>query len=551
MTWSVSKLASALLLAACAAGGSSVAATGRNSAPQAGGAERSPTAGEVALLGNKLDVDGVKAVFTAISASDPLVRVVAARIAGVTAHPPFAAPLATALEREQDPSAAAEQVRALLLIRGAAALEPIEARIPSLSASAAGVLAGWIANNQPQRLADVLPKLAGRVSEHRYELAPAVPVALKKFDGRQDDSGRLLRAWLAVSTPLSWRSMLRSLAAQAGGPWRDAVVIDALASKEPAIGDETVWSLVDAIARSRPVSSAVVDAAISGLSTPQTAQPTWSDFGRELIARYAGRQTPDRSALLAAEAARHASDARTIAMLSQATAQEKAALKTVLGKSYPSTNAASVALAVPGSSTMRTMPALWPGFLASLFEAAGCKADRTTEFGIVSVVYRPDGRLAKLGVEETGVKSACVQAATALARLTLEHPSRKPAPGTAEFLVLPIGADYVDCANRESTDFVEPMQIGGAIPEAPRKVRDVKPTYPPALLAQGVSGAVLLQGVISRTGCVSDLAVIGSVAPGMDFAALKAASAWRFEPALADGKPVPVIVTLTVNFTLQ
>ena len=126
----------------------------------------------------------------------------------------------------------------------------------------------------------------------------------------------------------------------------------------------------------RPVSSAVVDAATSGLATDgQTAQPTWPEFGRELFARYAGKPMPDRSALL--EALRHTGDARTVAMLRQSTAQERATLKQILGKASPGALAAAAQPTPPGGSTMRLMPALWPGFLTSLFEAAGCKADRS------------------------------------------------------------------------------------------------------------------------------------------------------------------------------
>jgi TonB family C-terminal domain len=187
---------------------------------------------------------------------------------------------------------------------------------------------------------------------------------------------------------------------------------------------------------------------------------------------------------------------------------------------------------------------------SSLFEAAQCKLDRTAEFGIVNVVYRPDGRLAQLGVEQTLLKAECVQAMTALARLTLEHQTRKPAPGTPEFLVLPITTEYVDCADREPREFTEPGRVGQNIIEPPRKVRDVRPTYPPALQRQRVSGAVILEGVISTTGCVSEVSVLKGVAPAMDFAALRAVSSWLFTPTLLDGKPVPVIMTVTVNFEI-
>ena len=511
------------------------------------------TAGQVALLGNKLDAAAGQGLLEAISSGDPLVRTVAARVAGVSAHPPFADPIATAFGREQDPTAAAEQARALLLVRGPAAVETIEARMASLSTDAVSVYAGWVANNQPERLADLLPKLAIRASEDRSELAPWVPVALKKFEGRQEDSGRLLRAWLTVGTPVSWQSMLSRLSSEAGGAWRDAVLIEALGSKDPAIGDTTAWSLVEWVARNRPVSSAVIDAASRDIPSDASASPTWAALGRELLARHAGKKMPDRTALLTAEAAKHMGDARLMAMLQQVTTNdEKQVLRTVLGKSYPTPGAATPSLPPPAPSAMRTMPALWPGFFKSLIDAAGCKAERSPVFGVTSVVYRPDGRVAKLGVDGTGLKPECIAAMTALARMTVEHSTRKATPGTPEFLVFPIASDYVECVNTDPADVSEtagPMRIGsGRIVEPPRKLRDVKPVYPPALLQQRVTGTVMLDSVISRSGCVSGVSVLRGVAPAMDLAAVRAVSGWVFTPTVVDGKPVPVIMTVVVTF---
>jgi periplasmic protein TonB len=41
------------------------------------------------------------------------------------------------------------------------------------------------------------------------------------------------------------------------------------------------------------------------------------------------------------------------------------------------------------------------------------------------------------------------------------------------------------------------------------------------------------------------------VSPSLDASALAAVSLWRYEPTLLDGAPVPVIMTVTVSFTLQ
>lgn len=85
---------------------------------------------------------------------------------------------------------------------------------------------------------------------------------------------------------------------------------------------------------------------------------------------------------------------------------------------------------------------------------------------------------------------------------------------------------------------------------APRKIVDVAPVYP--ALAQQVrkEGVVILETVIDAKGGVESVRVLRSVAL-LDEAALDAVRQWRFTPAMLNGQAVPVVMTVTVNFTLQ
>jgi TonB family protein len=98
-------------------------------------------------------------------------------------------------------------------------------------------------------------------------------------------------------------------------------------------------------------------------------------------------------------------------------------------------------------------------------------------------------------------------------------------------------------------DGMAPVRVGGNI-RPPAKVKDVKPEYPADAYAAGVQGVIIMEVVITTTGRVGSARVMKGV-PMLDKAALDAAQQWEFQPTLLNGVPVPVIMTITVNFTLQ
>ena len=95
----------------------------------------------------------------------------------------------------------------------------------------------------------------------------------------------------------------------------------------------------------------------------------------------------------------------------------------------------------------------------------------------------------------------------------------------------------------------EPVRVGGNVTE-PTKVRHVPPVYPPAARRMRAQGVVILETVIGTTGAVEDVRVLRSV-PLLDDAAITAVRQWRYTPTLLNDVPVPVVMTVTVNFTLQ
>lgn len=110
-----------------------------------------------------------------------------------------------------------------------------------------------------------------------------------------------------------------------------------------------------------------------------------------------------------------------------------------------------------------------------------------------------------------------------------------------------------------------PLRVGGVI-KPPTKITDVRPVYPQKAKDQGLQGVVIIEATIGADGKVLHGRVTKSAggaplpAPppdedrsflDLDAAALEAVLQWGFTPTLLNGKPVPVIMTVTVNFTLR
>ena len=94
-----------------------------------------------------------------------------------------------------------------------------------------------------------------------------------------------------------------------------------------------------------------------------------------------------------------------------------------------------------------------------------------------------------------------------------------------------------------------PIRVGGDI-RPPVKTKDARPVYPVEAQSARVQGVVILEAIIDTDGTVANARVLRSI-PLLDAAALGAVSHWQFTPTLLNGQPAAVIMTVTVNFTLQ
>jgi TonB family protein len=124
--------------------------------------------------------------------------------------------------------------------------------------------------------------------------------------------------------------------------------------------------------------------------------------------------------------------------------------------------------------------------------------------------------------------------------------------GAVEFRAIAIKEYPVSSWEGFSSD--EAVQKAGeAGVTLPHVVREVKPDYTGAAIAAKITGRVLVMAVVLTDGTVREVHVSRSLDPkyGLDREAVAAVKRWRFVPGTRDGRPVSVLVSIELTFTLK
>lgn len=187
------------------------------------------------------------------------------------------------------------------------------------------------------------------------------------------------------------------------------------------------------------------------------------------------------------------------------------------------------------------------GVVAATLRAAGCRSVLAVGEAVIS--YVPDGRPRQITLTRGSLIAACVNALSALARLSFAD-TGYPVSKEPQIVVVPLHEAYVQCDSQRNPQYRVAQDADAAKIVVPRLSRQVKPDYSRAAMDHRVEGVVELSARVSEQGCVEQAEVTRTL-PYLDVQALLAVTQWSFEPARLDGVGIPVWVSIELTFKMK
>jgi TonB family protein len=484
--------------------------------------------------------------------------------------------LTDALDKEPDPDAAKEEIRALTAL-GTPDTDAIVVaaahRLPDLRVFA------WIHLGKARGAAALVHLAAARegdsaredrrslvraaVNGGRTDLTRAADVALRENDAA---------AWYVI-----WESLL------GGGGIADAPLVASVTSADPRIRAITYWSaaVVDQYGKMPKDLEKALETAREATADrkviPQDAGEHLAHFAFGLLSRATGGKRQEDVAWVqglpkqkdawpfpcpaAAMAKLFSKDERKqlveLGHLPR-NVEDRLGHRLWLPKPFAETSPVSVRAAM-----IHEFPR---GYVSGVVGFTGCHEGNI----LGTVTYGDEGRPRSITlIEAEGRSEDCARTARILLASRPFSPfsepghvrASAPAPGTetVRLRVFDEGSLAWDEGRGEPGGVVGgvladgvpdgPVRVGGSIKD-PKKLKHVNPAYPASAREARVQGMVILEAVIGRDGRVEGVTVLKSLPP-LDEAAVDAVRQWVYTPTLLNGVPVPVIMTVTVNFALQ
>jgi periplasmic protein TonB len=136
--------------------------------------------------------------------------------------------------------------------------------------------------------------------------------------------------------------------------------------------------------------------------------------------------------------------------------------------------------------------------------------------------------------------------------------TRADAAPPAEPLPIAVSPQPVDPSSTEPRESPQPEPSPELPPQVtadeltpPVRVHAVEPVYPPLARAAQLEGDVVLQVLVGRDGKVDDVAVVVSIHPVLDEAAINAVRRYEYLPARRNGVPEARTIRIAVSFRMR
>jgi TonB family protein len=462
---------------------------------------------------------------------NPQVRQIAARVTNVRRVTSLLDNLRVGLDRETDPSVAREEVRAMIMLGSTRDIDR----------------ALYISDRFKGHLDDVIAAAAAHLGQ------PAIDIYFSSLSKREISKGDLLRIALWGRPQLAPAVSQRLIAANDDDAYTEllftidndpAELLDAktllagLSSGNADIRGETVWFLVNRLARANPPAlDPAVKTAIAAMELPTKDLDTYT--GLELLRRVTGlskQKTLDfRVALHSSRLAQYRILFAPRRLLDFLIPEEKVLVFN--GIKLPDYKSSTPSPFV--------LPSLMPnGVAAAVMKATSCNDQW---IGNAKVTIDPSGRIAATDLSGVTTSDGCRRALDTLFKLSIAENTYISAPLESSSVFVAHPANAAVCFDEGAANAHGKALFGSPFVEYPQLLEGDDPEFPPG--SKQVPTEVELEVVVTPEGCVRSARVVnGSTDPAINRTAVMTVSRWKFEPAASGTERVEVMFRMRVKF---
>ncbi|HEY3175836.1 MAG TPA: energy transducer TonB [Candidatus Polarisedimenticolia bacterium] len=491
----------------------------------------------------------------ALQHSSPEIRGAAARVANVIGASGLLPDLRKTLQTETNPNAAREQMRALVSL-GAPEEDLLLIEAANRLGGKMGPIAGEILARS--RGTAAIPLYFSGLDHAGFTGEERVSIFRLACRSRPEAIDAAAAAALAAGEPDDWVAILRVGAEVDHLPPVSALVL-AIGHPSSRFRSGTAWLLLESFAARVPsmrgdLLAAVETASMDG--TVDAGSDLYESIGPVLLTRLLGRPPVESPSLLAALGWSRPGRIDRIAgarwLNANLTPSEREALGRRLRLFPAAKPTESFAQPRSAAGSARYPSGLPKGFASDVLEAAGCVPEDIPGVVRARVRFDDPGRPVEVTLEDSTVALACKLAASLIFKASIDTEGDFSDQAREATFLLILDSDLVSLMDEpEIADSPAHLDDDGGTITPPVRIRFVAPVYPERLRLIRRSGTVTIALVVDRKGAPRQLRIIESNQEAFSTAAIHAVSQWRYRPALRNEAPVPVFLTVKVDFRMN